>query len=521
MRILHQNPKIFLLLAFIATALSCSKADDSDDNNNGNPEATSINEYIQGLTYDPSGMLNVNNIGGNGYQLNLLNQEVSEGWPFRGNKIKCTSTDYKLERDFDETAILRYTGETIYPGALVNINQEMLNGLPDSLQIDRRPINLMLDLPNMGDNGNISIENPAFIGNVETGIDNALSWWNNNAYVENHVSESFYRASKSYTTSQIGLELGLPQQWSNQAYSNEFIQQTTPSQRVAYMAIKKVFYSVNVDEPTSPSNFFANDVTLEEVQSKMDDDNPPAYISSVQYGKIFLLRISSYLDTNVGLDEVLNYIAGNTEIVGVNNEIETIIDNSVISVITIDENAEVSTETINFNTLLPGPGSISYLTEEGSAVYAPTNPGIPIAYQTRYIKDNALVKTGYTTNYNSTYCSEDGPYIHDDVTVTNESFHDTRFYMSYLPQNSTSGITFTQNYEINQGDDISVSVPDGVHDIRIYFQYQYGAGGWNAIYVNSDNEVEYRNYIYSEICYEFDGGNIWGAPSEVYWISCN
>ncbi|WP_299335118.1 thiol-activated cytolysin family protein [uncultured Psychroserpens sp.] len=528
MKHLKQNRKHFylkfiILFALGLVVLNCSKTDDSDDPS-GNPEASSIDDYIQGLIYDSTNMLNVQPIGNESSALTIVSQTEYGGWPYLGNTVTCDDSEYELASNFDKIAILKPTNEIIYPGALVNINQELLeSAAPNSIDIARKPVNLTLDLPNMGSNGTIIIEDPKFENNVQEGIANAVSWWNNNAYQDGYTNtfKSTFSVANSYTSQQVGQSLGAHEDWSNDSFSDELEFETTSDRKVAYMLIKQVFYSVDVNNPTNPSGYFSDDVTLEEVQNLMDEDNPPAYISSVDYGQILMLRIINYSNPDVDLDVVLEYATGVGDIDGVNDEIEEIIDTSSIDLITVGENAEISTEAIYTNNLEAGPGSLSYIFTGENAVYSVNNQGIPIAFQARYLKDDTLVKAGYTSNYTVSDCDMNGPFIHQEITVENDSFHDTRFRFAYKPQNeNTNQMEYTQYYELNQGDVMSIAPPNGSHDISINFQYQYGAGGWNTIYI-TDSDTEYVNYLYSERCYKFTGGNIWGQASSIVPESCN
>lgn len=510
MKILNQNIKVIFLFVLIVSASSCSKTDDSSDTDDqGNPEASNINDYIQGLNFDPSTVLNTHFLGSDESELTISNQSSYDGWIIAGNETACVETQYELKANFYNIAILKPIEEFVYPGALINVNQNMLLATPDSLQIDRKPIKLNLNLPNMGSNSSFVIDDPSTNINVGESIVNALEWWNDNAYQDNYIDDdsSTYNLANAYSKKQMGIDLGICEEWAN-SDNFEDLSITSNSQKVSYMVVKRVFYTVGVDAPQFPADFFSNEVTLEEVQSKMDDNNPPAFISSVDYGKIIMFRIRSYDVFNpVNLSDVLEYAAGIGEVSGINNEYDNIIDSSDIHLISVDPNAEEFTlQYINSEDLPAGPGALTSFIDE--VTYSANNPGIPIGFEARYLKDNTLVTSGYTENYTTEVCSIEGPYNHEEIHVENDSFHDTRFYFEYRSLNEISG-SYEESpvYEINQGDDISVAPPDGAHSITIKFQWQYGAGDWNNITL--DGSQEYVNVITQERCYEFRDGNIW------------
>ena len=133
---------VLIVLLFIVT-YSCNK--DEDFNNPVNPDAESINDYIFGLNYDPDTMLNVQDTGGNASQ-RTLNGETTANNIYEGNVTNCVTKDYTLESNFDDVAILRPVAGVIYPGALVVGNQDMLDGAPNPLSVDRAPMTLTIDL---------------------------------------------------------------------------------------------------------------------------------------------------------------------------------------------------------------------------------------------------------------------------------------------------------------------------------------------------------------------------------------
>lgn len=53
------------------------------------------------------------------------------------------------------------------------------------------------------------------------------------------------------------------------------------------------YYTMDVDVPTSPEDFFHESVTAERLAEYIQSDNPAAYISSVTYGRIFYMLFES------------------------------------------------------------------------------------------------------------------------------------------------------------------------------------------------------------------------------------
>ncbi|WP_203295762.1 thiol-activated cytolysin family protein [Luteirhabdus pelagi] len=500
------------LLVIVLCLQSCSK---DEQESSTNPEAGDIDAYLRGLAYDPNEMLNVQDTGGSSSQRTLLETSESTSNPDQGTVFDCQIEDYSLASNYEDVAILRPTNDVIFPGALVAGDQNMLDGSPNLITLDRSPMTLTIDLPGMGDQGVLNIENPQN-SSVQPSIDNALQWWNDNAYEEGYVNaaNSTYQSATSYSSVQLGMDIGLNAQWATGSFASQLQFESSTESRVASIAFKQVFYTVKMDAPSTPSAVFGPNVSLDDVTTVLNNSTPPAYVSSVNYGRIIMIRMeTSNVNYDIDVAAVLDYATGvNSGSGDINVSYESVLNNSSLSVITIGGNAEVAVSAIETANIEEGPGSISHIITGENAVYSRDNPGVPIGYTIRYLKDHSLAKMGYTTEYTVEECGNFG-FVHDEITVENNSFHDTRFHFKYKGQNSD--IVYNgQSYYLNQDDRVSHRPPNGAHDVSIIFESQIGAGEYEFV-----KEIDY-NYIYYERCYEFYGGTIFDQ-AEVQQISCD
>lgn len=507
---------VFILMCTLLL-ISCSK---EDDGQRISPDATDISNYIQSLSYNPDEMLDVQETGGAPNLRILTDESLNTSPPNQGTVTGCQTRDYDLFSNFDDVAILRPTNGVIFPGALVVGNQGMLDGAPTPLSLGRAPMTLRLDLPGIGSNGNIDVNNPNN-SEVNALLDDALEWWNDNAYQQGYVnaSNSSYQAATSYSSTQLSMDIGLNVAWASGDFASQLNYETSTERRVASIAFKQVFYTVTMNTPSSPGNVFSSDVRLSDVQSVLNAETPPAYVSSVSYGRILMLRMeTTNMDTSIDLRAVLEYSSGVNSASGdINVTFDEIIQNSSISLVSIGGNAEVALSSINTANIEDGPGSLNHVITGENAVYSRDNPGVPIAYTIRYLKDNSLAKMGYTTDYRVEECGS-FPYQHQEVTVTNDCFHDTRFRFRYKGQDSNTNYN-SPFYDLNQGDVFNVTPPSGVHDVKIRMEWQCGTGSFNFL-------AEYNlGYVDTKKCYKFTGGGICvnsntGVP-DVGSVSCN
>ena len=465
------------------------------ENNNNNLEE--INSTIANLTYSPDELLNVQDTGGAPSERILNNDNTTNTGPTQGQLFECKTQDYSLESNFEDVAILRPTNGVVFPGALVIGNEGMLDGAPDPLTLDRAPATLRLDLPGIGEQGNIVVDDPSSNSEVQTGIDNALEWWNANAYQEGYVnaSNSTYQASTSYSSKQFSLDVGLNLEWATGSLASQFNYESNTEKRYAGLVFKQVFYTVTMDTPSSPGSVFDSSVTNAQVQNAIGSATPPAYVSSVSYGRIIMVRMeTTNMSTSIDLDAVLEYAGGVSGVGTVNSTYDAILKTSSITVVTIGGNAEAASEAINLADIESGFGSLNSVITGENAVYSRDNPGVPIAYTIRYLKDNTLAKMGYTTDYRVENCQTFN-YDHESVDVDNNSIFDVRYRFVY--KNPGTNNTVIGGYNVvNNGQRSVKSPPNGAHDVEVEFQFQ-DAFVWRAL-----GSPRSYNYISSQKCFE-------------------
>ena len=398
-----------------------------------------------------------------------------------------------MKSNFEDVAILRPTNGIVYPGALIFGNEGLLDGAPDPITIERAPVTLRLDLPGIGDQGNIVVDDPSKNSEVQISIDNALEWWNANAYQEGYVnaSNSSYQATTSYSSKQTSLDVGLNIEWATGAVASQFEYESNSVKQIATMAFKQVFFTVTMDTPetNNPVSVFGPDVTLSQISGIISSENPPAYVSSVSYGRIIMFRMETEdIDTTISLDAVLEYASGVSGTATVNSDYEEVIRNSRITVVTIGGNAEVASDAINAANIEEGPGSLNYILTGKNAIYGRDNPGVPIAYAIRYLKDNSLAKMGYTTEYTIEKCLPVN-FDHENIVVVNDSNWDTRFRFLYKKP-GTNDATQSKYYVVNNNKRVTASPPNGAHDVLVQFDFQEILLNWTRM---GEFELNYIN----------------------------
>jgi len=463
------GPGMFFCLLVSVTIYSCQKTLDPSTLQI-NPHANEISSLIDSLAYSPDEMMNVQSTGGTASSRDLIKEDKASNYS-KGQIISCVSKTYNLKANFDEVAILRPTNGIIWPGALVIANQSMLDGLPDPLTLERGPVSLRVDLPGIGQNGNLTVNNPTN-SSVQAAIDGALEWWNGNAYQDGYVNaaNSSYQATTSYSAKQVSIDVGLNVEWATGDVASQFNYSNSTSSRVAMMVFKQVFYTVSMDPPTTPVSVFAPSVSLDQVKNAIGSTAPPAYVQSVAYGRIIMFRMETTEEaTDAELTGAFNYASGLSNASGdIETKYKSILKKSSITTVTIGGNAAVASEAVSAQSF----GDLRPIITGKNAVYSRENPGVPIAYVVRYLKDNSFAKMGYTTEYTANTCSTSlSP--NESIKFTNKDWGWARIRIVYKKPGASND-TYTDWIEdIAEDETKSIQPEAGAYDIRFQEEFKY------------------------------------------------
>ena len=367
----------------------------------------SLKQYIKSLIYDPRRLLAADAEGGV-----LLYDKPDPKKPVEnlrkpgsGNITRCTKTAHNMRKNFDEIAILQPTQGVIYPGALIFADKQLIEGKPRPINgLARAPLDLRLDLPGLEDEGSFKVVNPTD-GKVQSGINKALNFWNNStAYKEGYTNAArfSYNSTVAYSTEQLAMGLGFNAEWASGAASAQLKTTSSSEKNVVVAVFKQVFYTVTYDAPNLPEQFFDSSVTASEAKEIFNSETPPAYVSSVNYGRIIMLRMETdKSSSNIKAEAAFKYATGAIKVGGdLEVEYKKLIANSQITVITMGGNAEASVESVSAK----GPEDLFPIIKGKNAVYSKNNPGVPIGYTVKFLKDDRVALMGATTDYVEEKC---------------------------------------------------------------------------------------------------------------------
>jgi thiol-activated cytolysin len=195
---------------------------------------------------------------------------------------------------------------------------------------------------------------------------------------------------------------------------------------VAMALFKQVFYTVSFDPPSHPGAVFHPSATIGDVRSYMSEATPPAYVSSVDYGRILMLRIETSADRQHSeIEGALKYLSAQVK---ASADYQKTLEKSKVTLITIGGNAEVNARAVDASRI----EDLHKVIQGKNALYSKNNPGQPIAYTIRFLKDGRLAKMGYSTDYTEVVCER---HPHGWIGFKHSGAYIAKFFMNWKEGN--------------------------------------------------------------------------------------
>jgi thiol-activated cytolysin len=156
---------------------------------------------------------------------------------------------------------------------------------------------------------------------------------------------------------------------------------------------------------------------------------------------------------------------------------------SKVTLFTIGGNAEVNAQAVDAKQI----EDLNAVIKGKNALYSKNNPGQPIAYTVRFLKDGRLAKIGYTTDYTELICER---HPHGWIGFRNSGGFVAKFYMNWKEGDQlkswSSGTWHARENE-------RIELKGNARDININGQFHTGVK-WNNLFrakLNGPPNTEY------------------------------
>ena len=312
--------------------------------------------------------------------------------------FSCTTRKVSLEQSADEFITLNPTQEWLYPGALLQGNT-IQSGTPTWIGAARGPGVISLALQT-GATSELSESVPEMDRvSVTQAVNKILARYDG-------ATPSNFTISREEIHSQEHLEAMLGANVSGFDISASASLRVSTGGRKSRLLvrIKQKFYTIVVKAPRFPEEVFRSDVKLDELLNWIQPGNAPVYVSSVNYGRMLFALLESektHSELQAEFDFAYNGIV--TAAAAGSVDYAKSLDKTTIKITVLGGDAgrglqgsADATESGNLK------GVYEFL--RGSGAFGRDNPGVPISYHMRSLRDSRPVRLAATTEYTQTDC---------------------------------------------------------------------------------------------------------------------
>jgi hypothetical protein len=317
-----------------------------------------------------------------------------------GNQVDSTTwlvqnVSYSASTDPDDYMMFNPQASVLWPGNLVQGNS-MASGVPNSVPItNRAPGNITLAILSGDSSGTANkfyrTVNQFQYSTVNQAMNSILS-----GYHGGTPAKYSYSMEQVYSASQLNFDLSLGYTGPSVNASGSF--GLTFSNSKTYFAVRltQQFFTMVYDDPQGPSGVFGSGFTSSELAPYTGPGNPVCYISSVTYGRIYILIYESTASAQ-DLQGALNFAYNGGVASG---SVKTSADFSKVMSQTTVQVTQIGGDPqsgLDAATALSYDKINSFLTL--GADFSSTNIGEPISYTVKYLKDASLVRMNSVMQY--------------------------------------------------------------------------------------------------------------------------
>ena len=380
-----------LLLTAILGALAVFGCDDSSSPTE--PTAKTAREIVEGVSPypPPPGEYDIS-VGDPGDTTITSNEGVEI----------CIVEDFEMGRNPHEVIAFSPNANALWPGCLVQ-GAHLRDGQLVPVSVARAPC--LVGVPRMGSD---EVDDPnAF--NVTGCIDELVT-----NYLAGHPdlgTELAFTMTETFTFEQGMLGLGISAEWPGGDLRSQFNYNWESQRHTLLLKFTQKYFTATAEAPSAPDAYFADSVTGDDLANVTSDGNPLCYVSSVSYGRIGILSMTSeyaYDEMSAALDLAMNDISKSGEINSSAWYAQTISQSEMKLLIIGGNSTDVVLSLSN-----PVEDLVDWINQ--GRTLTDVTQAKPIAYTVAHLKDNSVAAFQYTTSFSRRTCDWADQPVHVSV----------------------------------------------------------------------------------------------------------
>lgn len=394
--------------------VQAAKLNTEDKSSEIKTNSDNIDENIYNLSYDPYRILS-----SNGEKVESF--VPAESFENSGKYVVIKREKKSISDSTADISIMDSINDRTYPGAIQLANRNLMENKPDIISCERKPITISVDLPGMGEDGRKVVTSPTY-SSVNSAVNSLLETWNSKYSSKYTIPTRVnYSDTMVYSKSQLSTMFGCNFKALSKSLNIDFDSIFKGEKKVMILSYKQIFYTVSMDAPNSPSDLFGDNVTYKTLTQKgVNNDNPPAYVSNVAYGRTVYVKLETTSKSSK-VKAAFKALIENQDISS-NAEYKDILEQSSFTATVLGGGAK------EHNKVVTKDFDVIKNVIKDNAVYSPQNPGYPISYTTTFLKDNKIATVNNKTEYVETTATE---YNSGKIVLDHSGAYVARFDVSW------------------------------------------------------------------------------------------
>ncbi len=314
------------------------------------------------------------------------------------NKDECFARYLKCETTGGLSELNNYGqySDQLYPGAVVDIKKPAIANI--NLVPSNRTLSINLESISSDKTYRPYVVSSPSLSSTRVAVNKLVT--NSISKLADYPANISVSATSVSNSDELKIALGVGVTLPKFTIKDEFDYSSLYSSESIILTLKQVYYSIDVDNKINASEYFSNTHSEEEIKSKLEN-TIPAYVSSVKYGRVAVVRLTSK-KANKALQNKLQMAASVNSISGdLKNEISEKIESKELDVQMMAYGGEFNNDFTNSNGI-DFVKLINSFTNE-KQVKPDVAAALPISYTLRYISDNTLAKTVVESDQNQCY----------------------------------------------------------------------------------------------------------------------
>ena len=325
-----------------------------------------------------------------------------------GITATCTTEGWGASevRDLTDVVGLDLSGTTLYPGALIQ-GADFENGRFVPITIPRAPGTIYMTGLVLDQGASYTAQDIPMRGSeVNQAVKNLITDYG----VQGTEANFSFREETTHSYENMLFELGIDARFGSVDMEADLSIETTNVRNYTFGKFTQVFYDIVYEDPELATSVFRDGANFTDPEGQLNENNPPLYVSKVSYGRmVFFVAESTHDSKEVGaaLDVAVKGGLGSGTVES-GLTYEEVLARTNVYYYVVGGAAGLALAPID----TASPAEMftavkSFIANPKAADFSAENPGSPIAYSLKYLKDRRPARMSYNVSYDKKNCEFD------------------------------------------------------------------------------------------------------------------